>query len=246
MPSVPPAERSIPVKIPASAVPIIAAEIDTWIFDLDNTLYPASSNLFAQVSIRITQFIARYLAIELEEARRLQRRYFMEHGTTLRGLMTNHALDPAEFLAFVHDIDLTVLPPAAELDQALTDLKGRKLVFTNGSTRHAERILEHLGLARHFSGIFDIAAAGYLPKPDPSGYDLMIERFGITAGRAAMVEDMAKNLAPAALLGMTTVWVRTANDWAIDGSAEPHIHHTTDDLPGWLAAWTARSRDPNS
>jgi putative hydrolase of the HAD superfamily len=221
-------------------MPSTPAQVETWVFDLDNTLYPASSNLFAQVHVRMTEFIAGYLDVDAEEARRLQRSYFREHGTTLRGLMTVHGLDPQRFLDFVHEIDLSVLPPAVELDRALAALPGRKLVFTNGSTRHAERILEHLGLAGHFTGIFDIAAAGYIPKPDPAGYAALVERFGVTAHRSAMVEDMAKNLVPAAALGMTTVWVRTDHDWAVEGSSEPHVHHVTDDLPRWLAEWVAR------
>jgi putative hydrolase of the HAD superfamily len=210
-------------------------EIETWIFDLDNTLYPASSNLFAQVSLRMGGFIARHFGLDADAARALQRRLFRDHGTTLRGLMVEHAIDPHVFLDHVHDIDLSALAPALALDAALTALPGRKFVYTNGSTRHAERILDRLGLARHVQGVFDIVAADFLPKPDPSGYATLIERFGVVPSRAAMVEDMARNLKPAAELGMLTVWVRTPHDWAIEGSVENWVHHHTDDLAAWLA-----------
>ncbi len=208
--------------------------IDTWIFDLDNTLYPASSDLFAQVHQRMGEFIADYLKVDLAEAQRLQKLYFREHGTTLRGLMTVHDMDPAAFLDHVHEIDLTGLAPAAALDRALDGLSGRKLVFTNGSIRHAERVLARLGLARHFEGIVDIAACRYVPKPDPAGYDLICRRFGIDPRRAAMVEDIARNLQPAAALGMLTVWVSGGPDWAHEGSTEDWVHHRTDDLARWL------------
>lgn len=213
--------------------------VETWIFDLDNTLYPASSNLFAQVDRRIGEFIAGYFDLPLDEAKRKQKAYYRDYGTTLRGLMTEHDVDPVAFLDYVHDIDVTPITPSAALDAALADLPGRKLIYTNGSTRHAENVIGRLGVAHRFEGIFDIVAADYVPKPDPRPYAAMVERHGVDPTRAAMVEDIARNLVPAAALGMTTVWVRSEADWSHpDGpgiGTGAHIHHVVDDLVAWLA-----------
>jgi putative hydrolase of the HAD superfamily len=146
--------------------------VETWIFDLDNTLYPASCRLFDQVHRRMTEFICDRLSVSPDKAAELRRIYFQEHGTTLRGLMTVNNIDPHEFLAFVHDIDLAGVPPDPALVAALQQLDGRKIVHTNGSVRHAERLLEHLGLSDAFSGIIDIVAAEFDPKPAPAGYRL--------------------------------------------------------------------------
>ena len=218
-------------------MPLNQNAIDTWVFDLDNTLYPATSDLFPQISTRMGRFIAGRFGLDAEAARALQKQMFRTHGTTLRGLMIEHGVDPHEFMDYVHDIDLSGLVPATALAAALAALPGRKLVYTNGSRRHAARILDHLGLAEHVAGIFDIADAGFIPKPDPAGYHALIARFGIEPGRAAMVEDMARNLAPAAALGMKTVLVHNASDWAAEGAEGDWIQHRTDDLAGWLAAF---------
>lgn len=215
------------------------ADITDWIFDLDNTLYPARCNLFDQVDRRIGQFIEGRLGLDRVEARALQKRYFREHGTTLAGLMANHAVDPGAFLEFVHDIDVSPVEPSPALDQALSRLPGRKFIFTNGSTAHADRVTGRLGVTHHFEGVFDIIAAGYRPKPDPETYDLLIRRHAITPLRAAMIEDLPRNLRPAAALGMTTVLVLTGAEWAETDAAGDHIHHVTDDLVGWLTAHNA-------
>jgi putative hydrolase of the HAD superfamily len=226
---------------PAAPVRRVAdfAAIDTWIFDLDNTLYPASCNLFDQIHRRMGEFIAGLLGVDLEEAKRLQKIYFREHGTTLRGLMTVHGIDPAAFLDHVHRIDLSPVPRDAALAAALAALPGRKLVFTNGTVRHAENILSHLGIAGHFAGIFDIAACGYVPKPDPAGYAELVRRHAIDPSRAVMIEDMAKNLAPAAALGMTTVWLRGTIDWAREGAEADYVHHVAEALTPFLAELVA-------
>jgi putative hydrolase of the HAD superfamily len=223
---------------PARRVADFAA-IDTWVFDLDNTLYPASCNLFDQIHRRMGEFIAELLGVDLEEAKRLQKIYFREHGTTLRGLMTVHGIDPAAFLDHVHRIDLSPVPRDAALAAALAALPGRKLVFTNGTVRHAENILSHLGIAGHFAGIFDIAACGYVPKPDPAGYAELVRRHAIDPRRAVMIEDMAKNLAPAAALGMTTVWLRGTIDWAREGAEADYVHHVAEALTPFLAELVA-------
>ncbi|MCW8835267.1 MAG: pyrimidine 5'-nucleotidase [Rhodospirillales bacterium] len=212
--------------------------IETWIFDLDNTLYPASSNLFAQVDTRIRDYIAGFLDLPADEAYTLQKRYFREHGTTLRGLMSLHDVDPVAYMDYVHDIDLAPIAADPALDAALSRLPGRKAIFTNASTKHAARVMDRLGVTRHFDVVFDIADAGYLPKPETQGYEILIGRLGADPSRTVMVEDIARNLKPAADMGMTTVWVRTDSIWGKEGSDAPHVHHVTDDLSAWITAIT--------
>ena len=210
--------------------------VETWIFDLDNTLYPASCRLFDQVQRRMTEYICDRLSVSPEAAAELRRTYFREHGTTLRGLMTVNAVDPHDFLAFVHDIDLAVVPPDPALVAALRRLDGRKIVHTNGSVRHAERLLDHLGLSDAFCGIVDVVAADFDPKPALTGYRLLLQRHAVDPQRALMIEDIARNLAPAAALGMTTAWMRNGLDWAAAEADSDYIHHVVDDLAGFLAA----------
>ena len=216
-------------------------EIDTWIFDLDNTLYPTSCQLFDQIHDRMTRFIAERFELSPEAALVRQKAYFREHGTTLRGLMVVDRIDPEDFLAYVHELDLACVPPDPVLAAALSALPGRKIVHTNGSARHAERLLDHLGIAGAFCGIVDIAAAGYEPKPAPAGYHELLRRHGVTPGTALMVEDIARNLVPAAALGMTTAWVRTGVDWAAAASEADHINYVVEDLAGFLAAAAAEA-----
>lgn len=206
----------------------------TWVFDLDNTLYPPSINLFEQIDRRMRDYIAAALGISPDDAFRIQKRYFLEYGTSLRGLMNRHGMDPAPFLEHVHDIDVTMLAPAPALDAALAALPGRKLIHTNGSTRHAERVMDRLGVAHHFDAVFDIVAARYTPKPEPGPYADLLSRFGVDPRRAVMVEDMARNLAPAADLGMTTVWVRNDTDHGRTGMEGVRIDFIVDDLVAWL------------
>lgn len=215
--------------------------IESWVFDLDNTLYAPSAALFVQVEARMGGFIAGRFGIGRDEARAMQKRFFREYGTTLRGLMTEHRVPPDEFLDYVHDLDLSVLDPDRRLDAALARLPGRKVIYTNATVAHAERVMDRLGIARHFDGIFDIVAADYQPKPAAAGYDAMLARHGIDPARSAMLEDIARNLVPAHALGMTTVWVRQRGhgdrDVAELGDLS-HIHHTIDDLAGWLEGVT--------
>jgi len=218
------------------------SEIETWIFDLDNTLYPASCRLFDQVHARMTRFIAERLDLSPEAALAVQKTYFREHGTTLRGLMTVNRINPNDFLGFVHEIDLACVPADPVLVEALATLPGRKIVHTNGSVRHAERLLDHLGIAGSFCGIVDIAAAGYEPKPALAGYHELQRRHQVPSATALMIEDMAKNLVPAASLGMTTAWVRNSVDWAAASSEGGHIHHVVDDLGAFLSAAAALHR----
>lgn len=215
------------------------SHVETWVFDLDNTLYPASCSVFPQIDVRMRQFIAQCLHLSLDDAFALQKKYYRDYGTTLRGLMTVHGIEPAEFLAYVHDIDHSVLNQAPDLRPVLGTLPGRKLIFTNGSERHAQKVLEHLGIADYFHGIFDIVAARYVPKPQPDCYENFIRRFDLDPRRCAMVEDIHRNLLPAAQAGMTTVWLRHQDhpDAKIinqDDGDLSHVHHITDDLAAWL------------
>lgn len=217
-------------------------EIETWIFDLDNTLYPAHCNLFAEAETRMAHFIMSELNLDHAAAHALRRRFFLDHGTTLRGLMIEHDIEPKRFLDYVHEIDLSPVLADPALVAVIAALPGRKFVFTNGTVEYAERILARIGLTGHFVEIHDVIACDYLPKPHPSGYRRLVERHGIDPDRAVMVEDMARNLPPAAAMGMTTAWVKTPKDWAREG-AEPHdIHHVVDDLTRWLDAAIAVTR----
>ncbi|MFQ5785509.1 MAG: pyrimidine 5'-nucleotidase [Alphaproteobacteria bacterium] len=208
--------------------------VETWVFDLDNTLYPARHNLFELIDRRIGEFIAALLDLDRDAARRVQKDYFRRYGTTLRGLMLNHGVNPAAFLDFVHAIDIDRLRPSPRLARALSRLDGRKVIFTNGSTQHAERVTARLGVRRHIDAIFDIVDADYLPKPNLEAYRALLARHRIEPRAAAMVEDIARNLKPAAALGMTTVWVRTDSAWGREGSDGDHIDHVIDDLAEWL------------
>ncbi|MCB9957098.1 MAG: pyrimidine 5'-nucleotidase [Rhodospirillaceae bacterium] len=218
--------------------------VDTWVFDLDNTLYPAACNLFAQVDRRMTAFIAESFGLPPADARALQKQYFRSHGTTLRGLMTEHGVDPTRFLDYVHDIDVTCLPPSPGLDRALAALPGRKVVFTNGSTKHAEGVLARLGVADRFDAIWDIVAGGYVPKPLQETYDRMIDHLGVDPARAVMVEDIAANLVPAHRRGMTTVWVDTGEAWAAPPQVAPHIDLRIADVADWLSTLVAARAAP--
>ncbi|MGQ0457307.1 MAG: pyrimidine 5'-nucleotidase [Hyphomicrobium sp.] len=216
--------------------------IETWIFDLDNTLYPASCNLFAQVDRRMGEFIANAIGVPFAHARHLQKAYYRQFGTTLSGLMQVHKMRPEPFLAYVHDIDLSALPELPELAAAIGRLDGRKLIFTNGSRKHAENVAAKIGVLHLFEDICDIAALGFVPKPERAAFERMAALHDIAAERSAMFEDMPHNLEIASALGMTTVLVHS--DY-IDHPAQlrvrewrelpAHIDHLTHDLTDFIA-----------
>ncbi|MCC6942486.1 MAG: pyrimidine 5'-nucleotidase [Novosphingobium sp.] len=210
--------------------------VDCWIFDLDNTLYPPSTRLFDQIDVRMGEFIQNLLGCDAVEARRVQKLFFHDHGTTLSGLMHYHAIDPNEFLDFVHDIDMTPLAAAPPLADRLAALPGRKLVFTNGDDAYAARVLAGLGLSESFDGIWDIHAMNYRPKPEASAYSGLIEAFAIRPETAVFVEDMARNLAPAKALGMQTVWIDLATEWGDRAKDDAAIDLVIDDIDRWLAS----------
>ncbi len=216
--------------------------VDVWVFDLDNTLYSPQSRLFDQIDQRIAEYVARLLKVDVAAARAIQKDYFHRHGTSLRGLMIEHAIDPADYLDYVHDIDVSVLSPDPALDQALAKLPGRKLIFTNGSSAHSQRVTDRLGISHHFEAVFDIAAAIYVPKPDAACYARFLDQHRIDPQRCVMFEDTPRNLGPAAHLGMSTVLVRvpadTALSWQTPAPGESwkdFVHHETDDLASFLA-----------
>ncbi len=209
--------------------------IESWIFDLDNSLYPASANLFELIDIRMGQYIERLLGCDSAEARRVQKQHFRDHGTTLAGLMHSHGIEPRDFLDFVHDIDLARISADPDLVRSIDRLPGRKFVFTNGDATYAARVLDKLGLANLWDGLHDIHAMNYVPKPHPDAYRQMCERHGIDPARALFVEDMARNLAPAKALGMTTVWIDNGSEQAGYGADMAFIDYRTDDIGAWLA-----------
>jgi putative hydrolase of the HAD superfamily len=220
-------------------LPTALRHIDCWIFDLDNSLYPSSADLFALIDQRMTLFIQQLVGCDPVTARKVQKDYFRDHGTTLAGLMREHGTDPHHFLDFVHDIDLARIAADPRLVAALDRLPGRKLVFTNGDEAYARRVLEKLGLGNAFDGLHDIHAMDYVPKPDPGAYARMCARWEIDPTRALFVEDMARNLAPAKALGMTTVWIDNGSEQA-EAEADPaFIDYRIADIGDWLTEITA-------
>jgi putative hydrolase of the HAD superfamily len=210
------------------------AHIRDWIFDLDNCLYPASTGLFALIDERMGAYIQRLLGCDPLEAKRVQKAHFHEHGTTLAGLMKEHGVDPRDFLEDVHAISLECVQCDERLAQLLPRLPGRRFVFTNGDARYARRVLEAIGVDRHFDELHDIHASSYRPKPDPHGYELLCERFGIDPGHALLADDMVQNLAPAKALGMTTIWVDNGSELGNHGYDESVVDHLITNVGEWL------------
>ena len=215
--------------------------IDTWVFDLDNTLYPHHVNLWQQVDQRIGEFISAYLNVSAEQARFIQKDYYRRYGTSMRGMMTEHGVRADDYLAYVHQIDHSPLEPNPEMGAAIAKLPGRKLILTNGSTDHAEAVLSRLGLATHFEAVFDIIAAELEPKPAAQTYHKFLRDHDVDPAKAAMFEDLARNLVVPHQLGMTTVLVVpdgtkevVREDWELEGRGAPHVDHVTDDLTGFL------------
>jgi putative hydrolase of the HAD superfamily len=208
------------------------SHVESWIFDLDNTLYPLETQFMLLIEGRMTDFVERQTGLPREAARALQKRYYYEHGTTLAGLMAHHGVDPQAFIDEVHDVALDRLSPDPELIAAIGRLPGRRLVFTNGGARHAERVLERLELAPLIDEVFHLEAADFVPKPNLQTYELMMRVHDVEPRRAAFFEDSEKNLKPAADLGMTTVLVGAR----AHESEAPFVHHRTATLAPFLGA----------
>jgi putative hydrolase of the HAD superfamily len=216
-------------------------EIDTWVFDLDNTLYPASCDLWPKIDQRITLYMIRMFGLDGVSCRALQKHYYHRYGTTLRGLMTEHGIDAEAFLAFVHEVDRTCLPPAPSLASAIAALPGRKLILTNGSRDHAMATTRQLEIDHVFEDVFDIIAAEFVAKPHEEAYRRFFDRHEVEPRRAALFEDLARNLAFPHACGMTTVLVtpepgmaERREAWEIAHGREPHVDYTTSDLVDFL------------
>jgi len=219
----------MPTTPNAAAVPALA-ETETWIFDLDNTLYPVTERLLGDIDRHIGAFVSEFLGVDLVEARRIQKEYFREYGLTLRGLMVRHGLDPARYFDHMERTDLYDIAPDPELARAIAALGGRRIVYTNSSARHTGMVLERLGMAELFESVFAIETADYLPKPHREALEGLCRRFGLAPERTVMVDDISRNLVPAAALGMTTVWLKTDAEWARDETRGEHVHHEIHDL----------------
>lgn len=221
--------------------------VDTWVFDLDNTLYPRRSNLFSQIDVKMTSYVAQLLGLPRDEARKVQKQYYLKHGTTLKGLMLEHRVDYRDFLEKVHDIDYSWLDPDPALGQAIEALPGRKYIFTNGDRGHAERAAGRLGILDRFDDIFDIVAAELTPKPARETYDRFLAAHGVEGARAAMFEDLSRNLIEAKAVGMSTVLIlpgefdgEFVDAWECGGEDGAHVDHATDDLTGFLGVIAGR------
>ena len=217
-------------------------QVETWVFDLDNTLYPHHLNLWQQVDERIRAFVADFLKVPKDEAFRLQKDYYKRYGTTMRGLMAEHGMQPDDYLDYVHQIDHSPLTANPALGDVLEKLPGRKLILTNGTRKHAEAVMKRLDIDRHFEDVFDIAAADLDPKPMPQVYERFLKRHDVDPRKSAMFEDLARNLEVPHMLGMTTVLVVPEGErvvlreaWELEGHDAPHVDHLTDDLAGFLA-----------
>jgi putative hydrolase of the HAD superfamily len=213
-------------------------DVDTWVFDLDNTLYPASCRLFDQIDVKMGEYVSKLMSISYGEAKVLQKQLYYKHGTTLRGLMQEHGLKPEGFLDYVHNIDYSPIQPDAALKVEIEKLPGRKLVFTAGTVAHATRAMDRLGVTHLFDDIFDIVHADYVPKPQRPPYEAFLSKHAVDPKRAAMFEDIARNLEVPHALGMVTVLVtHDDNDGAKHLQQESdfdYIHHSTQNLSHFL------------
>ena len=211
-------------------------KIDTWIFDLDNTLYSAESGIFQQVHELMGKFVSNKLNLNIKEAKELQNKYFIKHGTTLRGLMDNHGVNPDEFLDEVHKLDYSIVNPNVNLKNEITKLKGRKIIYSNANKKHVDEILLRLKLDSLFDEIFDIKMANYIPKPDIEAYKEFIKKFGINPNSSIMFDDIAKNLVPAKKVGFTSVWIDIGIENISDDikNSKEYIDFETKDLSKFL------------
>lgn len=215
--------------------------IENWIFDLDNTLYPPDADLFTHIDKRMAYYISVKLNLPLEKSQKLQQAYYLKYGSSLVGLYRHHNIDPYEYLAYVHNIEMDSLSPDPTLRRSIENLPGRKWIFTNGDRPYAEQVLERRGLTGVFEGVFDIHSSQYRPKPDPSCYQLMLEKFQADGKKSLFIDDMACNLLPAKDQGMTTVWVNHGLKGQDGHITEGHekIDYEIYDVGSWLKEITA-------
>ncbi|MEC7834672.1 MAG: pyrimidine 5'-nucleotidase [Pseudomonadota bacterium] len=215
-------------------------KINSWIFDLDNTLYHPSLNIFEEIDSRMQKFISLRLGIGLKEAWTLQKKYFRKYGATLKGLMKFHQIDPKQFLDYVQKINLEKIKVNPELKSALAELNGAKIVYTNSTKNYANRILKRLGLKKSFDGIFDIMDANYIPKPSYKSYKMLLKNFNLIPEESIMFEDLPQNLVPASKLGMRTVWVKNEETQNLRNNYALSVNFTTKNLTEWIQKLTRK------
>ncbi len=210
----------------------IKDNIDTWIFDLDNTLYSADSGIFQQVHDLMGKFVSNHLNIEMKDAKILQKKYYKQHGTTLRGMMDNHGVDPDYFLSEVHKLDYSIVNSNKELNDQLNKLNGKKIIYTNANMQHTLDVLEQIELTNFFDEIFDIKMADYIPKPEITPYEQIIKKYNLKPNSCAMFDDIAKNLVPAKKVGFTSIWIDAGYENFSDdiNSSKKFLDYTTTDL----------------
>ena len=211
-------------------------KIDTWIFDLDNTLYSADSGIFQQVHDLMSKFVSKHLNVEIKKAKEIQRKYYKQHGTTLRGMMDNHGVDPEYFLKEVHKLDYSTVDSNKKLNEELKKLKGRKIIYTNANLQHALDVLDRIELSNFFDYIFDIKMANYIPKPDLQPYKQIIKDFNLNPSTSAMFDDIAKNLVPAKKVGFTSIWIDVGYENFSDDikASKEYLDFKTKDLSVFL------------
>ena len=217
-------------------MPSLNDKIDTWIFDLDNTLYSADSGIFQQVHDLMGKFVSKHLNVERKKAKEIQRKYYKQHGTTLKGMMDNHGVDPEYFLQEVHKLDYSIVDSNKKLNEELKKLKGRKIVYTNANLQHALDVLDRIELSNFFDYIFDIKMANYIPKPDLQPYKQIIKDFNLNPSTSAMFDDIAKNLVPAKKVGFTSIWIDVGYENFSDDikASKEYLDFKTKDLSVFL------------
>ena len=209
-------------------------KIKYWLFDLDNTLYSGQTKVFDQVDKKMSSYISKKLNIPVEEAKKIQKEYFHKYSTTLSGMMKHHNIDANEFLEFVHDVNLDFLKQDKELEIEISRIKGKKIIFTNGSKAHAKNVTKKIGIDKLFDGVFDIVESNFIPKPSLEAYKMLIQKYKIEPQYCILVEDIARNLKPAHELGMKTVWIKNDEPWAAEFSNEKFINYKTENLTSFL------------
>jgi putative hydrolase of the HAD superfamily len=205
-----------------------------WIFDLDNTLYSGKTKVFEQVDKRMSKYISAKLNVTIDEAKKIQKNYFHEDNTTLNGMIKNHKIDASEFLEFVHDIDINFLKKDLKLTEELKNLGGKKIIFTNGSRKHALNVIHRIGIEQYFDDIFDIVDSEFIPKPAKEPYNKLVKKHKIDPKLCVLVEDIARNLKPAYEMGMKTVWIENDDPWARKFSDSNFVNYKTNNLSEFL------------
>tara|TARA_B110000014_G_scaffold164509_1_gene116216 strand:- start:23 stop:694 length:672 start_codon:yes stop_codon:yes gene_type:complete len=208
--------------------------IKYWLFDLDNTLYSGKTKVFEQVDKKMSKFISEKLNVDIKKAREIQKSYFYEYNTTLNGMIKNHKIDANEFLDFVHDVNIDFLKKDIQLSQELKKLVGKKIIFTNGSRKHALNITRKIGIDQYFDDIFDIVDSEFIPKPSIKPYKKLVEKHKIDPKLCVFVEDIARNLKPAYEMGMKTIWIENEEPWAKEFSDSSFVNYKTNNLSEFL------------